>query len=491
MNKCAIIGTGVAGLAAAIRMRMKGYEVDVYESNDFPGGKLSSETHQGYRFDMGPSVFTMPQLIDELFQLAGKNPRDYFSYQQLDPVYHYFYEDGSSFVAPHGKEAFAKALSEHSSDSVENILSYLNHTQLMYDLTAEVFLYNSLHKLKNFFTKHVFRGLINFGKIGAFDTMNGANQKAFNDHRLVQLFNRYATYNGSSPYLAPATLNVIPAVEIIQGAYLPKGGMFSITKALVQLGKDLGINYYFSSKVERILHSNKKVSGVLVNGIETPYNQVISNMDINKTYSSLLQNVKVPTKILNQPKSSSGIIFYWGINREFPQFGLHNILFAENYEAEFDAMFNQKSIYEDPTIYLNITSKYCKEDAPSGCENWFVFVNVPNNEGQDWDSYIAQTKQAILAKFKRMFSIDLEQYIETEDILDPRRVESRTSGFRGAIYGNSSNNKFAAFLRHPNFSKEISGLYFCGGSVHPGPSVPLSVLSAKIATGFAPTLKTN
>jgi phytoene dehydrogenase-like protein len=172
------------------------------------------------------------------------------------------------------------------------------------------------------------------------------------------------------------------------------------------------------------------------------------------------------------------------LKKEFKELGLHNILFSENYEEEFDTIFAKKSIYHDPTIYINITSKHTPSDAPPGCENWFSFVNVPNNSGQDWDMYITEAREHMILKINRMLKTDIRPLIESEMVFDPRVIESRTSSAFGAIYGNSSNNKFAAFLRHANFSKDIKNLYFCGGSVHPGPSIPLCLLSAKITTGL-------
>lgn len=481
---CGIVGAGVAGIASAIRMACKGYKVTVFEANSFPGGKLSSETNKGYRFDMGPSVFTMPQYVDELFQLAGKDPRKFFNYTKLDPVYRYFFEDGSMLDAYHHKEAFAEAMAAHTSDSKEKIVQYLDKNEEVYKLTAPVFLQQSLHKIKNLFTKAVWKGFLNFGKIGAFDTMHGANSKAFNDPRLVQVFNRYATYNGSSPYLAPATLNVIAHVEIVEGAYYPEGGMYSITTSLVQLAKDIGVEFRFGTPAKEILVKDRKAYAIRTNSDTTSFDVVISNMDVYNSYKKLMPAQKHPEKILAQPKSSSGIIFYWGIKKEFTQLGLHNILFGKNYEEEFDTIFSKKSIYHDPTIYINITSKHTATDAPFGCENWFTFINVPNNSGQDWDAFISEARENIIAKVNRMLKTDIRPLIESEMVFDPRVIESRTSSAFGAIYGNASNNKFAAFLRHANFSSKIKNLYFCGGSVHPGPSIPLCLLSAKITTGL-------
>lgn len=483
-KSCAVIGAGVSGLAAAIRMRNKGYKVTIFEANSFPGGKLSSESQNGYRFDMGPSVFTLPEFVDELFVLSGKNPREHFHYSQLDPVYRYFFEDGTVLDGYHGRKHYAEEMAKLTNDSKHAIESYLKKVEHMYELTAEVFLHNSLHKIKNFFTKAVARGVLNFGKIGAFDTMNGANSKAFKDPRMVQIFNRYSTYNGSSPYLAPATLNVIPHVEIDRGAYYPEGGMYSITLALEKLAKDIGVEIRYETRVKEIMLGAGKVKGVKTDKGEELFDVVISNMDVYNTYYRLMPTAKKPQRTLDQPKSSSGVIFYWGIRHNFKELGLHNILFAENYEEEFDTMFSKKAIYKDPTIYINITSKHTPADAPPGCENWFAFMNAPNNSGQDWDAFVNEAREAMIAKVNRILKTDIRPMIEAEMVLDPRVVEARTSSAFGAIYGNASNNKFAAFLRHPNFSKEFSNLYFCGGSVHPGPSIPLCLLSAKIATSL-------
>jgi phytoene desaturase len=481
-KSCAVIGAGVSGLGAAIRMRNKGYKVTIFEANAFAGGKLSSETNKGYRFDMGPSVFTYPEFVDELFELSGKNPRDHFNYIHLDPVYRYFFEDGTILDGFHGRQKYAEEMAAKTGVKQAVIEKYLAKTAQMYDLTAEVFLHNSLHKFKNYFTKAVAKGLLNFGKIGAFDTMHQANQKGLHNSKLVQIFNRYSTYNGSSPYLAPATLNVISHVEIERGAFYPEGGMYSITTSLLQLAKDIGVTVKFSTPVSEIIVENNVATGVKTSIGEEKFDVVISNMDVYNSYQKLLPNVKKPLKTLNQPKSSSGIIFYWGIKHDFKALGLHNIFFSENYEEEFRTIFSKKTIYKDPTIYVNITSKHTPTDAPPGCENWFAFINVPNNSGQDWDALISEARENMINKVNRVLKTDIRPMIECEMVFDPRVIESRTSSAFGAIYGNSSNNKFAAFLRHANFSKTVKNLYFCGGSVHPGPSIPLCLLSAKITT---------
>jgi phytoene dehydrogenase-like protein len=203
-------------------------------------------------------------------------------------------------------------------------------------------------------------------------------------------------------------------------------------------------------------------------------------MDVVPAYRYLMPEQKQPEKILKQERSSSALIFYWGIKKEFPQLILHNIFFSKNYQEEFSYIFDKKSIYHDPTIYINISSKEEKSDAPVGMENWFVMINVPYNDGQNWDELIKDARKNILKKLSRMLNTDVETLIISEDILEPRTIESKTQSYKGALYGTSSNSRMAAFFRHPNFSTKIKNLYFCGGSVHPGGGIPLALSSAKI-----------
>ena len=176
------------------------------------------------------------------------------------------------------------------------------------------------------------------------------------------------------------------------------------------------------------------------------------------------------------------MIFYWGMNREFPELHLHNIFFSKNYAAEFQTLFQQKQLYNDPTVYVNITSKMEEGFAPKGKENWFLLINAPSNVGQNWEQMRVQLRQQVIDKLSRLLQTDIASAIEVEEYLDPIRIEERTGSYLGSLYGTSSNSKMSAFLRHPNFTNKIEGLYFCGGSVHPGGGIPLCFKSAKIAT---------
>ncbi|UZD21246.1 phytoene desaturase family protein [Algoriphagus halophytocola] len=479
-KKAIIIGSGIAGIASSIRLALKGFQVELFEANSYPGGKLSEIEIEGYRFDAGPSLFTLPEQVDELFRLAGKNPKDYFEYEKLDVACQYFWEDGTRLKAYSDLNLFAEEVQTKLGEPAQNIREALRKSAFIYDSLAPLFMNRSLHQLDTWTNPQALKSYLRIGKLGIFSTMNEANRQQFSHPKLVQLFNRYATYNGSNPYETPATLNIIPHLEFNIGAFFPKKGMHDITMSLYKLSTELGVNYHFGQKVEKVLVENGEAKGIRVKGKDQFADLLVNNMDMVNAYKTILKEEKQPKLLLKQPKSSSALIFYWGIKRDFPELDLHNIFFSDNYALEFEHIFKKGTIYDDPTIYVNITSTHKSDDAPEGCMNWFTMINVPNNQEQDWDKMIAEAKRNILHKLNRILKTDIESLIEVEEILDPRTIESKTSSAQGALYGNSSNNKFAAFLRHANYSSAIKNLYFCGGSVHPGGGIPLCLLSAKI-----------
>lgn len=479
-QKAIVIGAGIGGLATAIRLKSKGFIVTVFEANSYFGGKLKAFEENGFRFDMGPSLFTMPQFIEDLFIASGKNINDYFSYYKKDTVCNYFYEDETRFSAKAKTEDFAKNASESFNVKEKTILNYFKESKKKYDLTASLFLEKSLHKLSTFLSTDTIKSILQIGKLNINQNLHEYNSSKFKDKKLVQLFDRFATYNGSSPYKTPGIMSMIPHLEQYFGTFFPKGGMHEITKSLYKLAVDLGVKFEFDTSVKDIIVEKKKATGIITKNEVHYAKYVISNADVVPTYRKLLKKQKAPEKILSQPRSSSALIFYWGIAKEFPSLDLHNIFFSEDYKKEFDYIFNKKSVSNDPTVYLNISSKEEKTDAPENHENWFVMVNVPSNTGQNWDDIIERTKQNVIKKLSRILKEDISSLIVYESILDPRKIEANTQSYQGALYGASSNNKYAAFLRHPNFSQKIKNLYFCGGSVHPGGGIPLCLLSGKI-----------
>ncbi|QJX46741.1 phytoene desaturase [Hymenobacter taeanensis] len=478
----AIIGAGIGGIATAVRLALAGHKVTVFEAQESFGGKM----HQlvlpgGYRFDGGPSLFTLPHLVDELFRLAGRDPQEHFRYQRLDPITQYFFPDGIQLTAWADEEKFAQEVEQKLGVPAAEVRAFLKRSQAAYDATADTFLQKSLHKASTYLSPDVLKALAALPTLGLTSTMHQRHAAAFpQEPRLVQLFDRFATYNGSDPYQAPATLSMIPHLEHGLGAFYPEGGIYAIAESLVKLAEELGVQFRYNEPVEEILTAAGRVTGLRTSQEVYDFGLIISNMDVVPTYRHLLRGQPAPERTLRQPRSSSALIFYWGVGRRFPQLGVHNIFFSEDYKREFDAIFQDKTVSADPTVYVNITSGHTPTDAPEGHENWFVMVNVPHDQGQDWPTLVARTRQAVLARVSKALGTDVGPLIRAEHVWDPPGIAARTSSFGGALYGSSSNNTMAAFLRHPNFSQQLEGLYFCGGSVHPGGGIPLCLLSARI-----------
>jgi phytoene desaturase len=480
MPKAVIIGAGIAGIATSIRLAKKGYAVTVYEANPYTGGKLHAFENKGYRFDAGPSLFTMPQYVEALFELFGENTTDHFEYLKKEVVCNYFWEDGQRFQAKADKETFIEDASRAFNEPANHIRKYLNRNAEKYAITNHVFLEKSLHKISTYTNWATVKSFLQMHKLHISKSLHKHNHQTFNSEKLVQLFDRYATYNGSDPYKTPGIMSIIPHLEMHFGTFFPKKGMHDISQSLTKLAQRQGVDFVLNSKVSKILVEKGKAKGVVVNDQTHLLDVVVSNMDVFSSYRHLLKDQKQPERTLRQERSSSALIFYWGIKKEFPELDLHNIFFSDNYREEFRQIFDEKGLHDDPTVYIHISSKDKKDDAPEGCENWFVMINTPGNFGQDWEALKKQARTNIIAKLNRILKTDVESLIETEDILEPITIESKTSSHRGSLYGASSNSQFAAFLRHKNFSSDIKNLYFCGGSVHPGGGIPLCLLSAKI-----------
>lgn len=480
MNKAIVIGAGIGGLATAIRLAHKGYRVEVFEANDYVGGKLSTFSLGDYRFDAGPSLFTMPQFVDELFALCGETPKDFFEYKRKDIACKYFWEDGVRLTAYGDTHRFVKEVEEKLGVPKTVLKRYLDKAKKKFDRTLPLFLERSLHQWKTYLRKETLVGIANYFSFEIDTSLNKVNQSQLNEPHLVQFYNRFATYNGSNPYKTSGMMTLVQHLEQHYGTYIPKKGMAAICQSLFELAKRQGVVFHLERNVEKISIENNKAVGVVVNGKQHLANVVISNMDVVPTYRKLLANEKQPEKTLSQERSSSAVIFYWGIGKSFPELDLHNIFFSADYQAEFEAIFNQKTLYGDPTVYVNITSKDVPTDAPKGKENWFVMINAPHDLGQDWEALVRQLRVWVIEKLNRILGVEIASLIEEEWVMTPPIIEARTQSYLGALYGASSNDKMAAFLRHPNFSSAIANLYFCGGSVHPGGGIPLCLLSAKI-----------
>lgn len=483
----AIIGAGIGGLAAAAQLARRGLRVRVYERNPLVGGKMNRVEANGYQFDTGPSLITMPQALGRHFAKCGRRLEDYLTLTPLEPLCRYFWPDGAMLDASSDMTTMQTALAALDPAAASAYPRFIAHARNIYRRTAPTFIFGSLEP--GDLLRALLRAPLDPLRIDPFRTMHQAVSSFFPDPRVQQLFDRYATYNGSSPYQAPATLVVIPYVEYKFGGWYPQGGVYQIARAMAALAEEMGAEICVNSEVAEIIVTQGRAGGLqLTDGSHVTARAVLSNVDVLHSYSTLIppgaKRRYDARRLASIEPSCSGFVMLLGIRRLFPQLAHHNIFFSRDYRAEFTALFERKLPADEPTIYLAATSKSDPTQAPPGCENIFVLVNAPylskETAGDWWNEHKQAYRNLILARLHE-FGIDLTSDVTYEQIITPADLEASYGAWRGAIYGLSSNARMAAFLRPPIRARDIKRLYFAGGSTHPGGGVPLVTLSGQLA----------
>lgn len=477
-----IVGAGIGGLSTAIRLASAGQRVTLLEKNERVGGKMYEIEVDGYRFDTGPSVITMRHVFEDLFSAAGRRLDDYLTLLPVDPLTRYFFADGSRLDAHRDLASMTQAIARFDERDVEGYLAYLAYSARIHRITGPVFIYDQPPRLSSFARVPVRDWL----KADPLRTMHGAIASHVRSPQMRQLLGRFATYVGGSPYAAPATLNVIAHVELTGGVWYPQGGIYQIARAMERLALELGVEIRTGCAVQQIEVSKRRATGVtLADGSTLQADAVIANADVTTTYNHLLPPEAVPQARLRQlnnyAPSCSGFVMMLGVEGDSEQLAHHNVFFSGDYRREFDAIFKRLEPADEPTIYVNITSKTDPDHAPPGHENWFVLINAPAlTDRIDWDSYQSAYRDLIFERLAR-FGVDIRQRVRVERIWTPHDLEKRSGAWRGALYGPSANSQWTVFRRPPNRSREIRGLYFAGGTTHPGGGVPMVTLSGKVA----------
>jgi phytoene desaturase len=478
-----IIGAGIGGLSAAIRLAVAGKQVLVLEQNQAVGGKMGKVRAGGYRWDTGPSVITMRHVLDDLFAVAGRDTADYLNLRPVEPLTRYFYPDGTALDVSRDLAHTLGQIQEIEVRDVEGYLKFLAYAARLYRITSPVFIYDQPPRLSSLFRVSPLDAM----RIDGLRTMSQAINSSVRSPHMRQLLGRFATYVGASPYQAPATLNVVAHVELNQGIWYPEGGVYQIARALDRLAEELGVETRLACQVQTIEVGEGQVRGVtLDDGTYLPAPAVVANVDVATVHEKLLpasaiSQGRVETLQSVEP-SCSGFILLLGVRGTQPELAHHNIFFSSDYPREFEEIFEQGVPPREPTIYVAITSKATPEDAPPDCENWFVLVNAPAlGPGWDWESQTLAYRQLVLDQLAAR-GFDVRKRIEIEKIITPVDLEHMTGARRGALYGASSNSRWAAFRRPHNRAPDVKGLYFAGGTTHPGGGVPMVTLSGKVAS---------
>ena len=477
-----VIGAGIGGLSAAIRLAVAGESVIVLEKEPDTGGKMSQVEQDGFRWDTGPSVITMRDVLEELFACAGRKLEDYLDLVRVDPVTRYFWRDGTVLDARADVADMARQIGRIEPRDVEGYLEFLAYAARLYRLTGPAFIYGpppGLHTIGSVSPREALR-------IDPWSTMDRAIRRHVRSPHLRQFLGRFATYVGASPFLTPATLNVIAHVEMTGGVWYPRGGIYAIAAALTRLAEELGVEVRRNTPVERILIQGGRASGVeLADGTQVPSRAVVANTDVTATYTKLLPGngalAERRQRLTRAPVSCSGFVMLLGIDGKHDELCHHNIFFSGDYRREFDEIFDSGRPPSEPTVYVAVTAKNDPDHAPAGCENWFVLVNAPAlDERWNWKARGEAYAEVVLDTLAG-HGLDVRERIRTRMILTPEDLQQRTGAWRGALYGTSSNRMLDAFRRPHNRCPDIAGLYFAGGTAHPGGGVPMVTLSGKQA----------
>jgi phytoene desaturase len=468
-KKIVVVGAGLGGLAAAICLAKAGHQVEVWEKNASAGGKLQELALEGYRWDTGPSLMTMPHVLRDLFARAGARLEDHVELDRLDCTCRYVWPDGTVIDED---EAFW---------SQPEVRRFLDYARGIYELSGEAYLHHPPAEFWRAFTWKNLPKLRHLAKVATFQTLARKVEKFFPDPHRRQLFQRFATYNGSSPFLTPATFNIIPYVEAHFGGWYVKGGMVRVAQALGNLAESLGVIFRFQTEA---ISWREGTLSARDGRTERP-DYLICNGDAIQSGMTWLKDA-VPgalrKRLPESDASCSGYILFLGIKHRHERLRHHNIFFSEDYRKEFEDIFEKKRLPEDPTVYVAVTARSDPGHAPEGRDNYFVLVNAPAVEsgGLAKETYAAY-RDVVVRKLERCGLKGLSGQIEVERMFTPDDFAMRDLAWKGSLYGWASHSIRASLLRPPLRSRRDRRVFFAGGTTHPGGGIPLVLLSGKMA----------
>ena len=489
-NNVVIVGGGLGGLAAACTLAARGNRVQLFEGNAELGGKAVVRSADGFRFDMGPTIVTMPQVLRRIFAEAGRNLDDYLDLVELDPQWRCFFEDGSTLdLLADTEQMSAKLTGYADAETAEGYERFMALARQLHDISDRYFFWNSVEGIRDTLNVGETFKLSTLKEIGALrmgQSVAGTIRRKVPDSRVAQMLDHYTQYVGSSPYGSPAVLCGIANMQSSGGVWYPIGGTRAVPEALIKLAGELGVELNTSAEVVRIVEEFGAVSGIeLADGRIVEADAVVSNMDSVRTHRELLgrETAQRFEKRRRYEPACSGVVLYLGLKKRYDHLLHHNFVFSADPKAEFDAIYKQGRPAPDPTCYLAAPAATERTVAPDGGEALYVLVHTPYlRPGHDWSKMFAPYRQRILDKLKTCGGMpDIEERIVYESALTPQDIHDRYRVLNGAIYGLASHGKVLGAFKPGNRSRDVDGLYLAGGSAHPGPGMPMALMSGWIA----------
>lgn len=476
-KKIIVIGAGLGGLSAAISLRQSGYDVEVFEKNEKIGGKLNVLRAQGYTFDLGPSILTLPHLFERLFERSGKRMKDYIPIRALRPHWRNFFEDGKVvdlYPEPDRMAAEARKVGEPP----ENIERFLRYSAALYDLTNDGYFEQGLDNWRDF-ARHY--GLWKFFQFDLFRTMHQAVAAHLQTRYFRDIFDFFIKYVGSSAYRAPAFMNCLPTIQFRYDLWYVDGGLYGIARGLQQLMEEIGVRVRLNAEVSEIRRNGWRVTGVVTrDGQFHPADILVSNMEVVPAYEKLLGEDRAFVAALERKlePACSGLVIDLGLDCQFPQLAHHNFFFSGDQREHFAKVFERYELPDDPTIYLVAASKTDPTVAPPGCDCLKILPHIPyirDDRPLTREDYL-RLKDRILDKLERMGLKDLRRHVVFEHVWTPLDIREQYCSNRGSIYGVVSDRWKNLAFKAPKQSTRYPNLFFVGGSVNPGGGMPMVIL---------------
>lgn len=488
--RTAVIGSGLGGLAAACVLGARGHQVILFERNDWLGGKAAVLQEGGYRFDMGPTILTVPRVLERIFAEAGVRLSDRLQLVRLDPQWRCFFENGTRLDLVESVEAMGGAMEGFApgtgaGDGYRRFIELARH---LHDVSERFFFWKPVEDMLDTFDlkKNVSPGTLkDVLSLRMGSTVAGTIRGKVKDARLAQMLDHFTQYVGSSPYGSPAVLCSIAHMQVAEGVWYPMGGTRSVATALRDLAVELGCELRTGQEVTGLRIEGDAVTGVrTASGEVAPVDAVVSNMDAIRTYRELVGGAvgrRYDRK--GYEPACSGVVLYLGLDRRYPELGHHDFVFSRDPEEEFDWIYRKGEPAPDPTCYLAAPAATDPSVAPEGGEALYILVHTPYlRPHHDWQAMLPGYRQVILDKLKRTAGLkDIEQRIVVERHLTPQDIHDRYKVLKGAIYGLASHGTFTGAFKPGNRSRHIRGLYLAGGAAHPGPGMPMVMMSGWIA----------
>jgi phytoene desaturase len=478
-----VIGAGIGGIATAGRLARNGYEVTVVEKTSQPGGRCNQIIKDGHRFDVGPTLFLMPEVFEETYAALGEQMSHHLDLKRIDPTYTVRFDDGTSLGLTSNLGEMQTQLEAIEPGAFGGFLRYLAEGQQNYRLSLQKFVGRNFY---NYFQYFSLSNLPLLFKLKALVKHYDNVGHYFKDPRLKAAFTFQNMYLGLSPYDAPATYSLLQYTELAEGIWFPMGGMYRIIESLTAIAERLGVRFVYDAPVERIEHDGQRASGiVLKDGRRMTADVIVVNADLPYAYRELLKDESEARKLDKKKFTCSAIMFYWGVDKVYPQIKHHNVWLAGDYKASFDSIFDDNTLPDEPSFYVHAPTRTDPAAAPDGQDTLMVLVPVGHldeSKPQDWAALKARARSTVLARLKEIGVDDLEQHIKFEVCYTPKNWQTLYNLEKGAAFGLSHNFTQVGYLRPRNRHARIHNIYFAGASTHPGTGLPIVLLSARLTT---------